>query len=66
MILRELKTIIDDLVAAGYGKQPLVCPDDVLMESGKPIPPVSVTLLPFDENSNKPKIRIIIKNVSNN
>ena len=60
MTLKELKTIIDDLVTAGYGKQPLVHPNDALMDSGKPIPIVSVALMPFDENSLKPKIRIVI------
>ena len=63
MTLKELKELVDDLVKAGYGKQQLVHPDDKLMDSGKPIPSISLALLPFDENSNHPRIRIIIKNL---
>ena len=61
MTLRELKEIVDDMVKAGYGKQELVSPNDKLMESGKPIPGVSVALLPFDEESLHPKIRVVIR-----
>ena len=62
MTLKDLREIVTDMCKAGYGKQPLVCPNDSLMESGKPIPSVSVALFPFDEGSAKPKIRLIIKN----
>ena len=62
MTLNELKELVTDLVKAGYGKQPLVFPNDELMESGHPIPVVKVALFPFDEGSAKPKIRVIIKN----
>jgi hypothetical protein len=63
MTVKELKEVIDGLVVAGYGKQPLVYADDSFMESGKSMPIISVAFLPFDENSTKPKIRIIIKNI---